>query len=151
MDSKVYRYPKPTARSCLLRRSLGTFMSHDPKLLFEARELKPYADTVPQAALQPGTLYFSVTFVDVEALVPCLQPLVFLGRDLRADESGYLYFQDFESYQRGITFGEATSESPPPRFLRYPEKAMFNVHDFQGALDELLVCSLRRSGLAPRP
>jgi hypothetical protein len=126
-------------------------MSNDPQSRFEARELKPYAETVAAADLTVGSLYFAVSFVDSQALVPLLEPLVFLGRDIRGNETGWLYFQDLESNQRGVQYPQLPPAGPMPRYVRCPEGAMINVHEFEAALNELLACSLRRRGLAPGP
>jgi hypothetical protein len=51
-------------------------------LYFPARELTPYAEYVEADDLTVGKVYFDVTFLDKQMLVPELRPLVFVGRDL---------------------------------------------------------------------
>ena len=71
---------------------------------FEERELKPYAEPVVSDDLRVGSIYFYVQFVDDEMLIPVVEPLVFVGTDLTADDQGTFYFQDVESYRQGVRF-----------------------------------------------
>jgi hypothetical protein len=71
---------------------------------FEARELKSHAEPVSPAELQVGATYFSIQFVDSEMMIPELEALVFIGRELVPDHEASLYFQDAESYGKGIRF-----------------------------------------------
>ena len=114
---------------------------------FEAREIKPYAEPVSPSDLREGTIYFKVGHFDGELLVPIMEPVVFIGRNLKLDVDFYpdeegdrLYFQDTGSYLRGIRFGSATED----------DEAYFDINNAKGifeyerALDQLLACSLRR-------
>jgi hypothetical protein len=49
---------------------------------FESRELKPYAEPVVAAELKEGSVYFAVTFADEDTLIPTMETVVFVGRDL---------------------------------------------------------------------
>lgn len=70
---------------------------------FEARDLNPWADHVRPADLVEGHVYFRVGFLDRDMVVPELEALAFVGRDLHPEGEG-LYFQDAASYLRGYRF-----------------------------------------------
>lgn len=110
---------------------------------FEARELKPYAEPVSVENLRVGSIYFSLTFVDDEMLIPTLEPIVFVGRDLEAGDQGVLYFQDLDSYRHGLRYEDA-QEDIHGTFLTGSVDQLGHVFDFECALDVLLACSLRR-------
>jgi hypothetical protein len=107
---------------------------------FEERELKPYAEPFPPEELKNGETYFAVLFLDDDGLVPTLEPLVFIGRDLDPGDEGKLYFQDYGSYRGGVRF-ETASPDHEAIFQTGREKG---VYDYEHALDVLLVCALRR-------
>jgi hypothetical protein len=115
---------------------------------FEERELKPSAEPVPASELEPGAVYFSVTFVDEEMMIPVMETVVFVGRDLEPGDVGQLYFQDADSYQRGIQYG-SVSEDEQATFYIGPENEMGHIFEYESALDILMMCSLRRRGLLP--
>ncbi len=124
---------------------------------FDGRDLKPYAESVRPSELVEGETYFRLTFLDPEMTVPEMAPVVFVGRDLRAEEPG-LYFQDAASYKAGERHKadgwvriESLSELPVTawkwgacRFDTFKEAEGTCVFAFEKALDQLLVCSLRR-------
>lgn len=107
---------------------------------FEERELKPYAEPFPTEELKVGETYFAVLFLDDDGVVPLLEPLVFVGRNLDDGDDGQIYFQDFDSYRRGVRFETAKSENEVI-FHTGREKHVF---DYEHALDVLMVCALRR-------
>jgi hypothetical protein len=114
---------------------------------FEARDLKPYAEPVPDEDLVVGTTYVSVSFLDPDMLVPELRPVVFIGRDLDEHARGNC-FQDYESYRAGVRFDSAESEGQlePGTAARF-DCGNFDVCDYEHALDDLLRCSIRRRGI----
>lgn len=107
---------------------------------FEERELKPYAEPFSPEELKTGETYFAVLFLDDDGLVPTLEPLVFIGRDLEPGDEEQLYFQDYGSYRGGVRFGTASSDGEAV-FHTGRQK---DVYDYEHALDVLLVCALRR-------
>jgi hypothetical protein len=107
---------------------------------FEARELKPYAEPVSSENLREGDVYFAVFFLDDDALIPVLAPRVFIGRDLDTHDEDVLYFQDFDSYKRGVRFDSASGKDEAI-FETGAEKHMF---DYERALDVLMSCALKR-------
>lgn len=68
-----------------------------------------------------------------------MEPKIFVGRNLDPDEPGF-YFQDVDSYYRGIRFKSST-EADGALFEIGTER---HILEYEHALDELLKCSLRR-------
>ena len=75
---------------------------------FEERELPSYAQPVSSADLKEGTVYFTVNYIDDDLLIPTVETIVFIGRDLQPGDSGRVYFQDIDSYGRGVRYESAT-------------------------------------------
>ena len=86
-------------------RSSGNVSTPKP-IRFEARELKSFAEHVSASELRDNEVYFSLQFVvDGSILIPILEPLVFIGRDLDDDgELDLLYFQKLESFRGGVRY-----------------------------------------------
>lgn len=116
---------------------------------FEARELPIYAEVVSPAALKEGSIYFSVTFLDEEMLVPTMAAFVYIGRDLEPEDSGQLYFQDVVSHQEGVRYAMA-AEGEGAQFPVESEDSLY-FFEYERALEVLMLCSLRRreKGLIP--
>ncbi len=114
---------------------------------FESRELKPYMETVDPAELKIGEVYFTVSYVDDQLLLPIMLSLVYLGTDLQGEVSGVHYFQDLDSYTEGVRFGDEQSEGPGSIHFGDIVKG---IQRFDQALAALMSCSLRRAeqGLA---
>jgi hypothetical protein len=111
---------------------------------FEQRELKPYAQPVSASNLTLGSTYFSVIYVDDEMLIPTVEPLIFIGENLDVNDIGrVVYFQDAQSYRRGLRHDSA--ENDPDITLFAGQKTKYNTSlEYEDAVDELLRCSLRR-------
>jgi hypothetical protein len=109
---------------------------------FEARELKPYAEPMTADELTEGGVYFAVRYIDEEMLIPTIDTLVFIGRDLDPGDSGRLYFQDIDSYMQGIRFATATEDTMALFMTESADKPW--IFQFDQALDLLMGCSLRR-------
>jgi len=130
--------------------------NHNTPLVFEARVLKPYAQPVENEDLVCGSVYFFLTFLGSGLLLPTLEPVVFVGRNLEQGESGRVYFQDLASYENGIRYEtepqeervEYVTQTPPlldnASFYTGSENELGHVFTFEHALDQLLACSLRR-------
>jgi hypothetical protein len=110
---------------------------------FEARELEPFAKPVGGAELKEGSVYFSVFFVDYDFLIPGMDPYVFVGRDIYPEEPG-LYFQDIDSYRRHGRYSIANEGQLTTLVVDSDDN--LNHHEYEQALEELMVCSLRRRG-----
>lgn len=133
---------------CSLRRrgmldplSTGPAALTGGSLGFEARELKRFADPIGGADLKEGTAYFSVYFLDDESLIPGLEPHVFIGRDIEDWEPG-LFFQDIDSYSRGVRHNTASADHPVA--LAVDSDDDLGHYEYEQALEDLMVCSLQR-------
>lgn len=112
-------------------------------MIFEERELKPYAEPVTTSLLKEGDVYFSVQFADKEMLIPIMEAWVFAGRKLDpSDEENHLYFQDVGSYREGIRYDSATDDNSC--FQVATDQNVKHIFEYEHALDLLLLCSLRR-------
>jgi hypothetical protein len=125
---------------------------------FEARDLKGYVDHVKAADLVVGRPYFRVCFIDKDMVIPGLEAVVFIGRNLHPDGPG-LYYQDAASFLSGARFEPAELEPFPKADVAghahftfaigdqwidvYPDREAAGVVDFDGALESLMHCSLR--------
>jgi len=110
---------------------------------FEGREIKPYSAPVESGSLQEGQIYFSVTFVDEDMLIPELLPLVFIGSEVGDEGADEYFFQDAESYRAGIRI-ESAQDTDQVDLFCCGESGLNSVFEFERALDVLLRCSLRR-------
>jgi len=110
---------------------------------FKARDLEPHAEPITADRLCEGNVYFSVQYADPTLLVPIVQPIVFIGRNLEDGDVDLLYFQGYESFASGIRFVEASKGELADFDARGPED-LNHIFDFDHALDELMRCSLRR-------
>jgi hypothetical protein len=115
---------------------------------FEQRELKPYSEPVVVEDLQEGTVYFAVNFLDKEMVIPTMEPVVYVGRNLDPDDVDRFYFQDADSYREGIRYATAVPEENNATF--YSGAAPIHIFDYEHALDCLLACSLRRKEASGR-
>jgi hypothetical protein len=59
-----------------------------------------YAVPISARDLRKGEVYFTVQFADEKLLVPIVEPLNFVGRNLEKGDSNALYFQKFGSSRR---------------------------------------------------
>jgi hypothetical protein len=119
-------------------------------MIFESRELKPWADFVPISDLKVGAVYFHLLYLDDDMLIPEMEPLIFIGRNLHADDVDRVYFQDLDSYGEGRRYDDK-SETPPDTqdevlIQSFPEKTgqVSAIYEFESALECLMRCSLRR-------
>ena len=111
---------------------------------FEERLLKPYAEPVSFSELRQGVIYFSVSYLDDQLLMPTVEPLIYVGENLDAGDVGsVLYFQDVSSYRRGIR-RDSPSKEDEATFFAVSEGKMPPIFEYERALDELLRCALRR-------
>ncbi len=110
---------------------------------FEERELTPYAEPITASKLKVGTIYFSLEYVDEDMLIPTMQTVVFVGRNLETGERGHVYFQDIDSYREGVRY-DSTTEETPANFYKGSENEVGHIFEFESALNELMKCALRR-------
>lgn len=115
-------------------------------ICFGARELKPYAEPVIASELKEGGVYFFVTFLDDAMLIPTMEPMVFVGRDLDGENERSVYFQDIDSYRRGIRYNSVPSKSndTEAKFYSGSDDETGHIFQFEQGLEELMRCALRR-------
>ena len=113
---------------------------------FEGRDLKPYAEPISEGELTEGAVYFSLTFIDENALIPVMEPVVCLGRDPRSSGNGQWYFQDAASYLSGHRVDwksvKEVDEALTSGYLY--SGSLKGIFTFERALDNLLRCSIER-------
>ena len=132
-------------------------------LYFEGRRLQRYGEYVLSDDLVLERVYFKLGYLDNDMMLPQMYPVVFIGRDLDARLPG-LYFQDAESWLDGTRatlehyavladHGSSDTEQLPDGqslegddfHLEWEKPRKYSgVHEFEGALNGLLGCSLRR-------
>jgi hypothetical protein len=110
---------------------------------FEARDLKPYAEPISAEDLKEGEVYFALNYFDDDMLIPMLEPLFFVGRNLEPGDVDQVYFQDVYSYREGVRYDSEGVEYEA-NFYAGAEKEMGHIFEFENALELLLKCSLRR-------
>jgi hypothetical protein len=126
------------------KKALGQFIRDMGPSRFEERELNPESKPARVADLAEGEVYYLVEYVDGERLIPVLDTVVFIGRNLEAGDKGEVYFQDAFSYDEEVRYGKA--DNPEwAAFLIKPEYELNNVFEFEQAMEELMCCSVRRS------
>lgn len=111
-------------------------------IFFEKRELVPHAEPVSARDLKEGAIYFFVNFADDAMLIPTMEPMVFVGRNLEINDVGLVYFQDLDSYHLGARHDSADNESAT--FYAGPEDQTNHIFEYECALEELMRCLLRR-------
>ncbi len=111
---------------------------------FDARELKSYAEPVSPSDLKEGEIYFFLTFVDEKLLIPELTPVVFIGKDIEHGDRGMIYFQDAASYGAGVR-RHAPGGELEAEYHCAAENQINHVFEYEKALDQLLLCSIKRS------
>jgi len=109
---------------------------------FEGRQLTEYAEPVSSHDLREGQLYFAVNYIDDEMLIPTMETVVFIGRNLEPGDVGQVYFQDVESHREGVSFDPNTDDGAA-RFQCGSEDELGHIFDYEHALEELMRCSLR--------
>jgi hypothetical protein len=103
------------------------------------------AEPVEAERLVEGSVYFAVRYLDKDLVVPTMDTLVFMGRDLEADDVGLLYFQHASAYEMGYEYRQG-DKSRGLGIQLYLESSANNVFEYEKALDELMRCSIRRKG-----
>jgi hypothetical protein len=109
---------------------------------FDARDLTSYARPIETNALVQGEMYLSIQYVDEALLIPTIETMVFVGRNLEPNDTDFLYFQDVECYLKGMKYGSYPLKEIG--FRPFQEQGVKHIFEYESALDELMKCSLRR-------
>ena len=128
--------------------SVARWLAECPSRNFEARELAPYPEPISAPQLQGGSIYFILNYVDDEMLIPVMETVVFVGRDLKAGDSGLVYLQDIDSYMEGIRY-DTPAESNYGTFHTRRDDLLSDIFEYERALEELMRCSIRRGATQP--
>jgi len=112
-------------------------------VFFEGTDLPDYAEPVSANELREGEVYFAVNYVDHEMLVPIMETIVFIGRNLEPGDLDQVYFQDIESHREGVLYTSESNDGPA-RFQAGSEGQINHIFNYEHALEELMRCSLRR-------
>lgn len=125
------------------------YVIRTPSVRFEARELEPYSQPVKSEMLREGAVYFSLTYVDEDMLIPVMETLVFIGKNLDPSGVGLLYFQDIGSYRNGFRYGDEVEEESYGEFCTRSEGPLEDIFEYEPAVEELMKCSVRRRPAFP--
>ena len=112
------------------------------EMYFGPRQLKPYAEPVSVGALDEDEIYYIVSFLDEEMLIPEVSPVVYLKDGIDGGDEELVYFRDAESFLLSKAEGNRNDYIGSMHSFRRDE--LGNVYTFDNALDVLLNCSLRR-------
>ena len=96
--------------------------------------------------LEVGAVYFISGCVDRDMLVPFVQPMVFIGRNLAAGDDAddrRWYFQDYESYRDGVRHHGGSGDRADAEFVVYPTDGDLSVHDLETVIARLGECLSR--------
>jgi hypothetical protein len=104
--------------------------------------LKSYSEPVAVETLHEGNVYFSPNVLDKELLLPTLEPVVFVGKNLEPHDQDRYSFQDAESHRAGVRYSAVVPEEDDATF--YTGAAPIHIFEYERALDCLLPCALRR-------
>lgn len=118
-------------------------------MYFKGREIRSTSNPVSHDELVQGNTYFSLNFIDESMLIPTLEPVIYIGKNLERDDEGQVYFQDFDSHQDGASYHSAT-EDMHAVFFKGAEGETNHIFQFDDALEVLMVCYLRRKSRKPK-
>jgi hypothetical protein len=117
----------------------------------KGREIAGYAEPVEFEKLVKGEVYFALQFADEQLLIPNLEALIFLGRNLAEQSAEDLFFfQNFESYRNGLRFESVTTDERS-YFYVLRKNGMNHIFEYGKALDLLLECGVRRGAVETGP
>src|SRR6202035_5499965 len=97
---------------------------------FERQELRPYAEPTSANDLETGAVYFFLNFADDALLLPTMEPVVFIGRNLEVNDSAMVYFQDFDSYQQGVRY-DSSGQNENATVYSGPENETGHVFEYE--------------------
>lgn len=110
---------------------------------FESRDLNDYAEPVDPSSLETGKTYFLLHYADAQLLIPFMEPLLFVGRNMTPGDSDKLYFQRYPELQEVSEEETGLAERAELVVALYPVD-LGAIFTFEKALEQLLKCSIRR-------
>lgn len=108
-----------------------------------ARDLPDAAEPISVDDLAIGEIYFAVRFADEQLLVPIVEPIVYIGKDLEPGDEGLHYFQDAETRLAGVDY-ESAIRNDGASLYPFRASELNYIFTFRKAIDRLLVCAVRR-------
>lgn len=99
---------------------------------------------VPASRLTVGGLYFVVSYLDEECIIPIVDSLIFLGRNLEGHSEKALYFQDAASHRESGPYPNAHNETATVTVVDSDSDLPPNLFELEGVLDELARCAQRK-------
>jgi len=112
-------------------------------MLTAIRNFPEYAEPVTVEELIVGEVYFTCQFLDDEMYFPVVEPLVFLGRNCSPADVDANYFQDAESYRKGLRMLE--NSSTDGILIIQDSNSLKYIFHFEKMVDQILLCSKRRN------
>lgn len=106
---------------------------------FEGRDLAPYATPVTAGELRVGAIYFKVTFLDDDLLIPEVITLAFAGMQKRNGETVFS-FQDACSYLSGARYPDTPLEGVDIHMFECAADGLNSVFEYERALETLMRC-----------
>lgn len=100
-----------------------------------------------------GDLYFLVFYEDELLRVPSIDPVVYIGKDLKKNDEDVWYFQDASTYELYGPFIEITDFSGKEDEIEvhtFSESGVTYVKNIEGLIKEMNKCIVRRGGTAKR-
>ena len=104
--------------------------------------MKPSAKSVRASDLVKGATYFIVSYTDKDFLIPIIETLVFLGRNVRGEPNGKLYFQDAESYVHEGPYPQTTTDQQ--ELFTFPDHGLGSILELDETVEELQRCLARK-------
>jgi hypothetical protein len=108
-------------------------------LYIKAREISDDWEPVDPGDLKVGEVYFDIGFVDENLLVPSVTTLV-LTEVSNKDGLRVFSFEEATAHYNGVPAESAEY----PVLYEYDENSITSIFDFNGFLDNMLLCAVRR-------
>ena len=106
------------------------------------------ARMVTEEQLIPGQTYFQFGFFDLYGLIPSIETIEYVGKDLYPDDRGRYYFELMES---GLSKGPSFSPQRLERKTLFALTTLDGVYQLADLIWNLEVCETRRRSLPTRP
>ena len=91
-----------------------------------------------------GRVYFMVSYLDDEGVVPAMETVVYLGEEKQGDDGLRHIFQDYESWRDLGAYPD--NEEGAGKVFALPSHELSNILDYEAAIAQLSKCiPLRKS------
>ena len=89
-----------------------------------------------------GRVYFMVSYLDEDGVVPTMETVVYLGEERQEDNEIRHIFQDYESWRDLGAY--PNNEEGTGKVFALPSSELSNILTYEGAVAELSGCIPRR-------